>query len=59
VLVREMAAVGGPPALTEAELTALEEYFVRPPQGSKVPEAILANVRRALAELRALRMPRL
>jgi hypothetical protein len=57
VLVREMAAVSGPPALTDEELTALEDFFARPaPSGPK--DATLANVRRALAELRARRLQR-
>ena len=55
VLVREMAAVGGPPALTDEELGALEEYFGRPPASQPMKEATAANVRRSLAELRALR----
>jgi hypothetical protein len=58
VLVREMAAASGPPALTDEELTALEDYFAHPPGRSPMPEPVLANVRRALAELRALRLRR-
>lgn len=58
VLVREMAAAGGPTALTDEELSALEEYFGRPPELKPMTEATAANVRRALAELRALRMQR-
>jgi hypothetical protein len=54
VLVREMAGVGGPPALTDEEIGGLEEYFGRPAL-PPLPEATAANVRRALAELRALR----
>ena len=57
VLVREMAAVSGPPALTEAELAALEDYFAAPAPGGP-RDTTLANVRRALAELRALRWQR-
>ena len=57
VLVREMASVSGPPALTEAELTALEDYFGQP-QRPPIKETTLANVRRALAELRVRRLPR-
>jgi hypothetical protein len=59
VLVREMAAVAGAPALTDEELTALEEYFGRPAPKAPMKDATLANVRRALAELRALRLQRL
>jgi hypothetical protein len=55
VLVREMAAVGGPPALTDEELATLEEHLARPPAPEPMKEATAANVRRALAELRALR----
>ena len=56
VLVREMAAASGPPPLSEEELSALEQYFSRPPEQAPMQEATAANVRRALAELRALRM---
>ena len=58
VLVREMAAVSGPPALTDEELSALEDYFAQP-QRAPMKEPTLANVRRALAELRARRRQRL
>jgi len=58
VLVREMAAVSGPPALTEAELATLEDYFARPAPSTPLKDPVLANVRRALAELRALRLLR-
>jgi len=58
VLVREMATVSGPPALTEEELTALEDYFGHPPGKAPVQDPVLANVRRALAELRARRLRR-
>ena len=59
VLVREMAAVAGPPALTEEELRALEDYFRHPSPKAPIDKTILANLRRALAELRALRPSRL
>jgi hypothetical protein len=58
VLVREMAAVSGPPPLTEADLAALEDYFARPAPSTPLKDPILANVRRALAELQALRLLR-
>jgi len=58
VLVREMAAVSGPPVLTEEELRALEDYLGHPPPKVRIDATILANLRRALAELRALRPPR-
>jgi hypothetical protein len=58
VLVREMASVSGPPALTEAELTALEDYFKEPAGNAPVKDPILSNLRRALAELRARRLRR-
>ena len=58
VLVREMAAVSGPPALTEEELRGLEDYFGRASPKTPIDTTILANLRRALAELRALRLPR-
>ena len=58
VLVREMATVSGPPALTEEELIALEDYFGQPPGKAPVKDPMLANVRRALAELRARRLRR-
>jgi hypothetical protein len=58
VLVREMAAASGPPLLTDAELSALQDYFAHPPDRSPLAEPLLANVRRALAELRVLRMRR-
>jgi hypothetical protein len=57
VLVREMAAASGPPALTEEELRALEDYFRHPSPKAPIDKTILANLRRALAELRALRPP--
>jgi len=56
VLVREMAAASGPPSLSEEELSALEQFFARPPERARIPEETAANVRRALAELRALRI---
>jgi hypothetical protein len=56
VLVREMAAASGPPALSEEELSALAQYFGRPPEQAPMSDATAANVRRALAELRTLRM---
>jgi hypothetical protein len=58
VLVREMAAVSGPPALTEEELRGLEDYFGHASPKTRIDPTILANLRRALAELRALRLPR-
>jgi hypothetical protein len=64
VLVREMAAVSGapaaagPPALTEEELHALEDYLGHPSPKGPIDATILANLRRALAELRARRPSR-